>query len=67
MTPSEIYDDMFINDPLIRELFDNKWRSVPIVAGKSVNLDSYSHRDYNLKNLADETGYTNFLQLPDGF
>ncbi|XP_058784444.1 uncharacterized protein LOC131659251 [Vicia villosa] len=65
--PSEISTKEFISDDDVRALFNEKWRSLPIVAGKTVNLDSYSIWGYDINELAIATGWTNFLQLSDVF
>ncbi|XP_058760599.1 uncharacterized protein LOC131633938 [Vicia villosa] len=65
--PSEVSTKEFISDDDVRSLYNNKWRSLPIVAGKTVNLDSYSIWGYDINELAIATGWTNFLQLSDVF
>ncbi|XP_058733022.1 uncharacterized protein LOC131604609 [Vicia villosa] len=54
--PSEVSTKEFISDDDVRSLYNDKWRSLPIVSGKSVNLDSYSIWGYDLNELATATG-----------
>ncbi|XP_058741041.1 uncharacterized protein LOC131613384 [Vicia villosa] len=65
--PSEVSTKEFISNDDVRSLYNDKWRSLPIVAGKTVNLDSYSIWGYDLNELAKATGWTNFLKLSDVF
>lgn len=64
-TPSEFSDDIFINDPVVCELFDKKCPFGPVVACKLVNPDSYTIRGYNIQKLVNKLYWSKILNLDE--